>query len=575
MRSKLFFVLQILIILGFHSVFANEIPGTDSLNAVLYNNKNPRDKVDIIIRFLEKPENLYFEEGIVLAQRAYQIAHQSSYALGEVKSMLKLGNYYFRSSDYKKAMEYAQKSKEISEDLDFDRELANSLSQIGSIYNELGDYDNSSQYFFKSLKLFETLEDKEGISHSLGNIGMDFFNQQDHNKALEYFNNSLSIAKQINNQSAIKRQYNNIAVVYGDLKKYDTAIGFLKQALEINVKLGDKLGQGTNIMNIGYDQMNQGDYYAALQSFQKSLDLFVELNNRLHMAECYLNYGFCYYSSGNIDKSIEYFKRALQEGQEQRYFRIIFSAAEILNDIYTQKNDTVSAYKFVMLEKSAGDSLYASQKQKLLSKLELQYIYEKKEFKRQLAQQIKNTVMYVIIISLVSGLVILGLIFSRHRLRSRFLILEKEKVESELDIKNRELTINLISLIKKNEMLSDISDKLVELEKNAKSMEAKEIITQISFEMRNRTDDKMLNEFTQRFQEVHAGFYEKLLKAYPDLTQNELKLCAFLRLNMTTKDVSELTGQQFSTIDQARYRLRKKLGITNSETNLVTFLSQI
>lgn len=124
-------------------------------------------------------------------------------------------------------------------------------------------------------------------------------------------------------------------------------------------------------------------------------------------------------------------------------------------------------------------------------------------------------------------------------------------------------------------MLSDISNKLVQLELNAKGSETKETITKISQDLRNRTDDKMLNEFSMRFQEVHAGFYEKLLKSYPDLTQNELKLCAFLRLNMSTKDISELTGQQLASIDHARYRLRKKIGLSNSETNLVTFLSQI
>ncbi|MFH1120271.1 MAG: tetratricopeptide repeat protein [Bacteroidota bacterium] len=554
---------------------AQNIPGNDSLNAVLYKTKNPDNKVDIIIEFLEKPEMLYLEDGIVLANRAYQIANQNNYAKGKVKSMLKMSQYYFRSSDYKKAMEFAQKSREMSEDMNFDKELASSLSQIGSIYNELGDYDNSSQYFFKSLRLYEALEDKEGISHSLGNIGMDFFNQQDHEKALEYFNNALSIAKKINDLSGIKRQYNNIAVVYSDLQKYDTAIDILRKAIEINVKLGDKLGKGRNIMNIGYGQMNQGKYSDALKSFQQSLDLFTELNNRMHIAECNINFGFCHYTTERIDESIVYFKEALRVGQENNYHRIIYAASEILNQIYTEKKDTLNAYKYVMLEKASGDSLFASQKQKLLSKLELQYIYEKKEFKRQLDQQVKNTIMLIIIIGLVSGLIILGLIFSRHRLRSRFLVLEKEKIESELDIKNRELTVNLILLIKKNEMLSDISDKLVELEHNAKSLEAKEVIIKISQEMRNRTDDKMLNEFTQRFQEVHAGFYEKILKTYPDLTQNELKLCAFLRLNMSTKDISELTGQQFSTIDQARYRLRKKLGISNSETNLVTFLSQI
>jgi tetratricopeptide (TPR) repeat protein len=556
-------------------VAAQHIVKTDSLDSVLRLIKEPNKKVDAIIQFLEEPENQYLENAEDFAKRANQIAQEADYTSGKLRSMLILSNYYFRSSEYKKAMDYAQRSKEMAEDLNFDKELANALSLIGSIYNELGDYDNSSQYFFKSLRLNEKINYKEGISHSLGNIGMDFFSQQDHKKALEYFNNALSIAIEIDDQQAIKRQYNNIAVVYQDLQKYDTAIGFLRKALEINIKLGDKLGQGTNIMNIGYGQLNRNDFNDALLSFQKALDLFTELDNRLHMAECYLNFGFCYHDANKIDKGIEYFKLGLREGQKQGYYRIIYSAAEILSKIYTEKNDTTNAYAYVMLEKSAGDSLFASQKQKLLSKLELQYIYEKKEFQRQLAQQTKNTVMLIIIFSLVSGLVILGLIFSRHKLKSRFILLEKEKIESELDIKNRELSVNLISLIKKNEMLSEISDKLVHLELNEKANETKTAISKISRELRNSTNDKMLNEFSMRFQEVHAGFYEKLLKSYPDLTQNELKLCAFLRLNMSTKDIAELTGQQLPSIDRARYRLRKKLALPSSETNLVTFLSQI
>ena len=153
--------------------------------------------------------------------------------------------------------------------------------------------------------------------------------------------------------------------------------------------------------------------------------------------------------------------------------------------------------------------------------------------------------------------------------------IEKEKIEAELNIKNRELTVNLISSIKKNEMLTDVSNKLAQLEMKATGKETRDAITNISQDLRNSAYDKLFNEFSQRFQEVHAGFYEKLLKAYPDLTQNELKLCAFLRLNMSTKDISEITGQQLNAIDKARYRLRKKLVLSGTDTHLVTFLSQI
>ena len=199
-----------------------------------------------------------------------------------------------------------------------------------------------------------------------------------------------------------------------------------------------------------------------------------------------------------------------------------------------------------------------------------------------MAQKVRNNIMLIIIFGLVSGLVILVLLFSRYRLKSKYAIIEKEKVElekekvqSELIIKNKELTVNLISLIKKNEMLIDVSNKLGELERNAIGRETKDIIAKISQELRNNTSDRMFNEFSQRFQEVHAGFYEKLLKAYPGLTQNELKLCAFLRLNMSTKDISEITGQKLTSIDTARHRLRKKLNLPGPETNLVTFLSTL
>ncbi|MCX6304055.1 MAG: tetratricopeptide repeat protein [Bacteroidetes bacterium] len=582
MKSRMTILLSFLCIISSQAITAQDSIKTHRLDSALRTIKDSDKKVDLILEFLEKPENQYLVNAVDLANRALVIAQKNNYASGKIRSMIKLGNSYFRSSDYKKAMEFAQKSKEMSEDLNFDKELANSLSLIGTIYSELDDFDNSSPCFFKSLELFEKLKDKEGISHELGSIGIDFFSLQEYKKALEYYNKSLSIALEINSQSSIKMQYNNIACVYECLQKYDTAIVFLRKALAINNMLGDKLGQGINILNIGYDQMNNGKFDDALLSFQQSLALFTGLNNRIHMAECYINLGFCYHASNRLDESIVNFKKALTEGQKNEYYRIVASAAKILNQIYTGKKDTLNAYKYLVFEKQAGDSLFASKQQKLLSKFELQYIYEKKEFERQQKQKAKNILILTLVFCLIAGLIILGLVFSRLRLKSKLVVIEKEKIElakekleSELNIKNKELTVNLISLIKKNEMLSDLSSEMVKLEINAKGKETKDAIAKIQLGLRNKTDDNLLNEFSQRFQEVHAGFYEKLLSVYPDLTQNDLKLCAFLRLNMSTKDIAELTRQELNTVAKARHRLRKKLEISGSDTNLVTFLSQI
>ena len=80
-------------------------------------------------------------------------------------------------------------------------------------------------------------------------------------------------------------------------------------------------------------------------------------------------------------------------------------------------------------------------------------------------------------------------------------------------------------------------------------------------------------EFEIRFQEVHTDFYSNLRKSYPELSNNEIRLCAFLKLNMTTKEIAAITYQSLNSIKVARYRLRKKLGLSK-EHNLNAFLAR-
>ena len=88
-------------------------------------------------------------------------------------------------------------------------------------------------------------------------------------------------------------------------------------------------------------------------------------------------------------------------------------------------------------------------------------------------------------------------------------------------------------------------------------------------ESRSRTWE----EFEYRFQQIHSGFYDRLKKSHPDLTLNERRLCAFLKLDMTTKEISDITGQSNSAVSMARIRLRRKLGLTNTDRELYDFLA--
>ena len=401
------------------------------------------------------------------------------------------------------------------------------------------------------------------------------WSQKEYDKALGYLNKSLSIAKGLGDRSLITKNLNNISIVYLHLKKYDISLMYITEALRINIQLNDKRKMGLNYINIGLTQVKQKKYVDAMGSFREALKLSKETNNRVHIAICYINIGGCYYETGNKSASLEAYKAALSEARQNGYMKIIYEAASVLGKLYLEKRDTISAFKYKIIENQSKDSLGQLRTMRNLTELEFRYQTDKKELVGEIARQKKESMMLIAILGLVAGLIIAILFLSRNRIKSKHDALAKKSVDKELSFKNKELSINLMALMKKNEMLSDISNRLTHIEKEEITEASKAVISKISHELSIGADEKIWKEFSVRFQEVHSGFYEALLVKFPDLTQNELKLCAFLRLNMSTKDISELTGQTVMTIEKSRTRLRKKLGIANSELNLVTFLLQI
>ncbi|PKP29720.1 MAG: hypothetical protein CVT99_16110 [Bacteroidetes bacterium HGW-Bacteroidetes-16] len=571
-----FVLLAFALSFGLNSSLAQSTFKIDSLAKELIFAGDTATKVNILLAISGELEGEHTSESLIYAQKAYDLSNRNHLNNERVLALIKLAYIYNRISNYQKAFETAEKAIEAASDLKLSSEIAEAKAIMALIYYQLGDYEKSASYDFEILNYYEKTNNQKQIGISLGNIGIDFISQNNYQKGLEYLKQSLDLAIKNNDLQGMAYQYNNIAGVYSEhFNDHRLALRYYKEALKINENLADKRQQGIYLMNIGtsYSYLNKKD--SVLTYYRQANKIFNEINNPYLIAECQTLIGDHYLSSNHIDLSLYHGDSALKIALKNNFKDKVQLAAGLLHKIFLLKKDTISAYQYAMIEDKAQDSLSALQNQKELYKLEFQYNFEKMDKARQIARQKKETWLITIIGSLISGLIILILIFSRHRIKSKNVFLEKQSIEKELHFKNKELSINLISLIRKNDMLSDISKKLVEIGKGAKKEETKEAITKINRELRNSADDKMLKEFTLRFQEVHKDFYETLLLKFPELTPNELKLCAFLRLNMSTKEISELTGQRILTIDHARYRLRKKLGISNSEVNLIAFLHQI
>ncbi|MEA3452059.1 MAG: hypothetical protein U9Q83_09190, partial [Bacteroidota bacterium] len=167
-------------------------------------------------------------------------------------------------------------------------------------------------------------------------------------------------------------------------------------------------------------------------------------------------------------------------------------------------------------------------------------------------------------------------------LKQRNVILNKEKevkiqqqkvLKEKLDNQNKELTSKSMFLIRNNEALEAIIQKLKTIEKYMSS-EHKNKFKSIIRDIEATTKQNLWKEFETAFNNVHTEFFDALLEICPNLSPVEIKIAAFLRLNLSTKEIAAITYKSESSIKTTRYRLRKKLDLP-SEENLTTYLLKL
>jgi tetratricopeptide (TPR) repeat protein len=547
----------------------------DSFELALSYAENLDDRFAILLKLSNELDDIDPAKALKYAKQAHQFSKESQNQNDLLNAMLAMARNYWSLTNYDSSMQYAVKSEELSEKLDLPLELLQSHYIIGIIYYELDELDKSVKYFFSSLRLSEQIKDRKREGKCLNGIGSINFKQLNYTKALEYYSKSLNIAKEINDSIGIAGRLNNIAAVYLVMENYNKALDYIEKALALNKVLMNKKLEGINYLNLGEIYFSLQNYDAVYENLQKALIIFESLNNTLFIAECHLNLGNYFLITNDAKQSKEYATKAFEEGKEYAYLAVVQKSAELLSRIYLAKSDTLNSLKYEVIKHQMNDSLNIRKSNTELTKIELKYELNKQEQEKKIDQQRKDFIMLIVLISLTLGLIVIMLVFARQKIKAKNVQLEKEKVEIELDSRNKELASNAMYLLKKNEMLSDILDNLAQLEENTVKQENRSAVQKIAKEMLKFKDQDIWKDFEIRFNQVHIDFYKRLSHTYPELTSNDLRLCAFLKLNMTTKEISQITGQRVGTIEMARSRLRKKFGISKTQMDLVTFLTNV
>ncbi len=463
--------------------------------------------------------------------------------------------------NYFNALEWSTKNSVSKTGLvgDCSIEVAKILSRIAGCYYDLKDYNRTMEYFNKALSCLDNLpvqthESKEKRITMLVNIGSTYLSKEAFDKALIYFNKARDENDLYGSKTILAAILNNLGIVYAATERYSLAEKYYNQSLQIRTSFKDTVG-------IAQVYNNLGDYFIKIKNYRQA----------------------AYYLEEAYNLSIKSHMLSSQ-----------LIATGLLSDVYEIEGDVNKALHFFKKYKALHDSIVSSEQIKNVTKLELEHHYAalEKDLQNQKilaveAQQKKTFAILVIALVLLFSFL---MVWQRYRhqkvrikqtvlenegleLKSEKLSLENKNLEMELEFRNKELATHVMYLVNKNEFIGTVSQQLAELGKQSDAATKKSLLDIIRT-MRSNIDKTIWNEFEVRFQNVHQDFYKKLSDLYPDLTPNEIKLCAFLRLNMSSKDISAITFQSPKSIMVARTRLRKKMSLDRDE-NLVATLQQL
>jgi tetratricopeptide (TPR) repeat protein len=509
-------------------------------------------------------------------------------------------NYYIAWSDHytynapDTAFLYADSALLMARNSDNRDLIALSLFNKGNVFFTQGLFERAVHCFYEYLEIQQSISNSNGVAFGLSNIGAIYLKMERFEEAkTNYLQAWELLFKQ--NKTDLSSEYirhkinilNNLGIAYQNLEPIDSAFYFYDKSLELCQYIEEgEVYESSILNNIGILLLNHREEYdSAYACFTKSLQIRERNNDNYGLAFSFGLLGDYYRKVDSIQKAQASYHKAYTLSKVSKSHDLLANNSEKLYALYIESGNADSALKYLQIQKAYGDSINSEETVKELTRLRMQNELVQTERINEIQRQKSNLIMTLSGFAIVLLIIALVLLFfnSRNRIKRVNLErdnlsllnenekLEKQNLQNSLELKNKELTTNVMSLIRKNEIVKQVKKSLIDNSKGlSKSNEA--IISSIIRDLNSIQDESLWDEFEVHYEGVHNEFYSKLYEYCPDLTNNEKRLCAFLRLNMATKEISSITGQSQRSIEVARTRLRKKLKLTNSGTSLSDFL---
>ncbi|MCF6366274.1 MAG: tetratricopeptide repeat protein [Bacteroidales bacterium] len=380
--------------------------------------------------------------------------------------------------------------------------------------------------------------------------------------------------------------YNRIAALYNEMgdpqiSTQDTVIKYSELCIQISEKelFNDYIASSQNELGFVFEQQQR--YSEAIEYCTKAVEGFIK-QNKLHNAmNASINLSSVYIALNNFEKANSVIDDALElcdvNENKNLFMRLYLQKA----DIYTRMSKYKTAYDFLSLARIMQNDFYHDRMRLQINEMSAKYELQLKE-SEIIEEQHKNKIQkqqktYLFVILLVLITVLIFVIFN-FRLK-RKIRLQNEKIvkqentelktilefkEKELNFKAKELSQAIANIISYNETLRKIK----------KSLPKTANRETLSILNNNLRTNQNWEKFKLTFNNLYPSFFTKINEIFTSLTENEIKLCAFLIMDLKTREIADIMNISETSVSKNRNRLRKKLQL-ESGTDIAVYLKTI
>ncbi|MBR9919313.1 MAG: tetratricopeptide repeat protein [Bacteroidetes bacterium] len=505
--------------------------------------------------------------------------------------------FFVIKRNFSNCLAMLDKARIILESREATSELAYLYHMYVELYTSIFDNITANKYGLKALEVSKTLDDDELIGYSYLALSHALPYRQSDN---EYIHKAISFLKSSNSRF-LGHAYNNLGYRYYLNGKLDSSLVYYQNAIAIKEETGD--------ITVGNTLSNLADLYLAMEQYSKTIETSRLALNWLEPQGDTENVVLCYVSRIQAHLALDNIEYALNDVKitDSLLVDIPDNNYELKKIYYQTKKDLARAlnspedyFDYDQKYTQATDSLQVQKDSTFNSQIEIQKELLESATKMNLLQQeisYRQRVNIALLAILLLGLFVILLLLRNKKIRKKFekkriqlldqkrttdkleinnllkskALQEEEtkRVEDKLEYRKRQLSTSTLIISQKNAFLKSLSEIIQKgIEENQS--------TRLIQKLKHKIDQQLLTEddwknLKLQFEEIHPNFFQRLTETHPSISSNDRRLCAFIRMQLSNKEIARIMGVNAASVLKSRYRLRKKLEL-DKETDLSHYI---